>query len=203
MPFNTPRPTREQILDYLSRHPLSTAAQIAVALGLTASDVRYHLGLLVKEGAVIAVAKESRRGKGRPATQFRLTPKSQQVYLEPLTRALLRSLRKILPEGEMERTLAETLGGVGSDGNHPLRVRLQSAMARLENLHFAPRWEAHRFGPRVIFQRCPYAELVQEYPELCRADRLMLEQMLGVSVEAVAVGAPPCVFAVKERGKGV
>ncbi len=200
MPFNTPRPTREQILDYLSRHPHSTAAQIAVALGLTASDVRYHLGLLVKEGAVIAVAKESRRGKGRPATQFRLTPKSQQVYLEPLARALLHSLRKLLPESEMERTLAEALGNVGLDSNHPLRVRLQSAITRLESLHFAPRWEAHRFGPRVIFQRCPYAELVQDYPELCRADRLMLEQMLGARVEAVAVGAPPCVFAVKESG---
>lgn len=202
MPPNQSRPTREQILDYLSRHPLSTAAQIAVALRLTASDVRYHLGVLREEGAVVAVAKENRRGKGRPAAVFRLTPKSQQTYLEPLTRALLNSLRRALPEGEVERALAAALAGEKADARHPLRTRLQSAMERLEALHFDPRWEAHRFGPRVIFHRCPYAELVQDYPELCRADRLMLEQMLGVSVEAVAVGAPPCIFAVIEGEKG-
>ncbi len=186
--------TREQILDYLSSHTLASASEMASALGVTAANIRHHLGLLEAQGLVAPAATQHLPRRGRPAKLYRLTAAAQQPFLEPLTRALLDALHR---QGESaEDLLCDALcDHQAPDAARSLRERLQHAMHRLAAMHFEPRWEAHRHGPRVIFHRCPYAPLVADYPELCRLDAMLLERMLGVAVERVAGGATaPCEF---------
>lgn len=187
--------TREQILDYLSSHASASAAEIAAALGVTAANIRHHLGLLEAKGMVALAEVRRLPRRGRPVKLYRLTAAAQQPYLEPLTRALLEALRA---RGESaEEVLCETLcGQERPDATRSLRERLQHAMTRLAQMHYEPRWEAHRHGPRIIFHRCPYAPLVADYPELCRLDLRLLERLLGVPV-ALAGGnghTAPCEF---------
>ncbi len=192
------QPTREQILEYLSAHTRASAAEMATALGVTAANIRHHLGALQARGLVYAEASRKTPHRGRPAKLYRLTPAAQQAYLEPLTRALLEALRQQGDADGLNRRLCDVLCGDASPASHhSLRERLQHAMQRLEMLHFKPRWEAHHYGPRVIFHRCPYAPLVADFPELCGLDVLMLERMLGAKVERRSSEGPPCEFVVR------
>ncbi len=192
--------TREQILDYLSSHTLASASEMAAALGVTAANIRHHLGLLEAKGLVTQAETQRLPRRGRPAKLYRLTAAAQQPFLEPLTRALLDALRR---QGEsLDVLLCDALcDHQAPDAARSLRERLQHAMRRLTAMHFEPRWEAHRHGPRVIFHRCPYASLVADYPELCRLDTMLLERLLGVPV-ARAVEGPtaPCEFHVLPSG---
>lgn len=191
------QPTREQILEYLSTHARASAAEMATALGVTAANIRHHLGALQAKGLVRAETRPT-GGRGRPAKLYCLTPAAQQAYLEPLTRALLAALRQQGDAAGLPQRLCDAFCGDVSPASHrSLRERLQHAMQRLETLHFKPRWEAHHDGPRVIFHRCPYAALVADFPELCGLDVLMLERMLGAKVERRSEGGPPCKFVVR------
>jgi predicted ArsR family transcriptional regulator len=188
--------TREQILDYLSSHTLASASEMAAALGVTAANIRHHLGLLEAKGLVAQAETQRLPRRGRPAKLYRLTAAAQQPFLEPLTRALLDALRR--QGGTPEAVLCDALcDHQPPDAARSLRERLQHAMHRLAAMHFEPRWEAHRQGPRVVFQRCPYAPLVDDYPELCRLDAMLLERLLGVPVVRLAEGPTvPCEFQV-------
>ncbi len=192
--------TREQILAYLGSHSMASAGEMAAALGVTAANIRHHLGLLEARGLVAVAETQHLARRGRPAKRYRLTAAAQQPYLEPLTRALLETLRG---RGEAAETLLcdALCGRQPPDATRSLRERLQHAMRRLAELHFEPRWEAHRHGPRVIFHRCPYATLVEDYPELCRLDALLLERLLGVPVARQGDDhAVPCEFHVASGG---
>lgn len=175
--------TREQILEYLRTHPLARVSEMAAALQMTPANVRHHLALLQASGLVEIAQVAPPRGRGRPANLFRLTKRAQQGHLEPLTRAVLDLLRE---QGGMEKhfpTLCRRLCSgfeVPFQGN--LRQRLQQLMRLLEGLHYEPRWEARVHGPHIILNRCPFAPLRDEYPELCRLDHLLLEQALGYPV---------------------
>jgi hypothetical protein len=80
--------------------------------------------------------------------------------------------------------------------------RLAQAIEQLNLLGYQSRWEAHASGPRVIFEHSPYAALIQKHPELCRMDKILLRQLLGVEVEQAAKleisarGLPFCMFLV-------
>ncbi len=196
--------TREQILEYLGTHPMATATELATALGVTPANIRHHLGLLQAQGLIERAKTRHTAQRGRPAHLYRLTQQAHQVYLEPLTRALLDTLRawsrrRTNGDGHLppEALLCEALcASYTVEEDQPLRARLGKAIQWLQEMHFEPHWEAHRFGPRVIFRRCPYASLVQDYPELCRLDELMLERLLATRVQRLGERGAPCEFAV-------
>ena len=85
----------------------------------------------------------------------------------------------------------------------PIIRRLAQAMTRLNELHYRARWEAHAQGPRVIFEHCPYAAILEKHPELCRMDGFLLEELLGaditqsVRLELNVRGLPFCMFVLK------
>ncbi len=193
--------TREQILEYLSAHPVASAAEMAAALGVTAANIRHHLGLLQARGLVTRTVQRRSGRRGRPVNLYRLTTAAQQPFLEPLTRALLEALRAEGADAFVERLCVVVCDGGVRPHGRTLRERLQHAMRQLEGWHFEPRWEAHRYGPRVVFHRCPYAPLVADYPELCRLDALMLEHLLGAPVEPYGERGTPCEFIVRTGGR--
>jgi predicted ArsR family transcriptional regulator len=66
-------------------------------------------------------------------------------------------------------------------------------------MNYHARWEAGPQGPRLIFGHCPYAEIIEKHPELCRMDEALIRQLMGDSALQMfkigTDGSVTCVFA--------
>ncbi|MFZ5920862.1 MAG: helix-turn-helix transcriptional regulator [Chloroflexota bacterium] len=189
---------RQRILAFLEKNRSASARDVARALRMTEANARHHLGILAADGRVEAVSRKG-GGKGRPQKVYRLGGKLAGDNLALLLGALLDGL----PPDERERVLArigrELAGSPGLTGQ-PLMKRLSAAVERLNSLHYQSRWEAGAEGPRLILGHCPYSAVIAAYPELCRMDAALLEELLGEEVRQTAKiesgGALQCVFAI-------
>jgi DeoR family suf operon transcriptional repressor len=196
---------RDRILDYLRTHASVTLEELAQALKIEAAAVRYHLRRLEEAGLI-----ESRpwmEGKrGRPRRCYSLSRRLHGDNLPMLVTVLLMRMREQGLEGErLAASLAEGLRRAlpVDRGQAPERVRLHLLLDWLERWHYAPRWEAAAHGPRLFFHHCPYYEVLEEHPELCQMDVLLLEGCLGRRVVMIARGewetpsAGVCIFQVQ------
>ncbi len=72
------QPTRQHILDYLRVHRDASVRELGSLLGLTATGVRQHLGVLEQEGYI--QSREQRGRVGRPALRYALTAHGEDSY---------------------------------------------------------------------------------------------------------------------------
>ncbi|WP_322793983.1 helix-turn-helix transcriptional regulator [Bellilinea sp.] len=173
--------TSQQILDYLSENPNASVRQISRALQVTAADVRYHLSNLLQQNLVKISAIQKGSQRGRPARCYALTHQARPNNTLSLARAALSLLLNGSPNREKE-----TLGQIA---NHlfPTQPEFPSSLTskiihlinRLNSAGYAARWEARPQGPRILFANCPYRELLNQFPELCEVDRLILQKQLS------------------------
>ena len=154
--------------------------ELARLTHVTAANIRHHLRQLVSEGLIRKTDEQLVDGRGRPAPLYTLAHPPNN-----LTR-LARQLLAMLPAGEPPlRSIAEAFAPVPADLRRHITQRLVSAMQRLEHLNYQPRWEALPNGPEVILGHCPFSEIIEDHPELCRLDALLLERLLGTPVEQI------------------
>jgi predicted ArsR family transcriptional regulator len=193
--------TRQRVLDYLEQRGSATARQLAQAFDMTSANLRRHLSILQKDGLIVGVVgKLQNQGRGRPDHLYALSAEAK-TDLNPLTRALLRTLD--FTEMNMKK-LTEALLGNGTSPKGQITQRLVSAVRSLEPLGYKPRWEARPQGPQMVFGRCPYAAIIADHPELCRMDVRVLEELLAVQVEQTAKlqpgpqHVPQCVFQLQQ-----
>ena len=200
---------RQQIFNYLKKHQLASAADIARDLRMTPANARHHLSLLRGDGRVEQMG-ERREGRGRPQKLYGLSRATLGDNLDQLAEGLLAEWLDGLPENEKEarlKRLALRLGGnAGEDlGNAPVLRRLAGTVERLNRLGYQSRWEAHADGPRIILGYCPYVVIIERHPELCQMDAALLEDHLRAGVEQTAKleqgagGWPYCAFLLKGR----
>ena len=87
----------------------------------------------------------------------------------------------------------------------PLMRKLASAVERLNEMHYQARWEAGADGPRIVLGYCPYAEVIEKHPSLCRMDAALLTKILRGEVrqtaklESGAGNLPYCVFVFAQK----
>jgi predicted ArsR family transcriptional regulator len=194
--------TRQRILEQLSsKHSLS-ASELSQALGTTAANMRHHLGILLREGAIEIIEQRPGAGRGRPTHLFALTQQARAHNLDRLADALLRELLEGLqPEERLAalRRVARRLGGQPG-GVGTLTQRLNACVSLLNTLNYQARWEARSSGPRLVFAHCPYASILPEHPELCQLDASLLEGLLEAPISQTArlaasrQGGKVCIF---------
>ena len=197
-------PSRKLILDYLERNPYTSPAELSRALQMTAANIRHHLGVLVDEGAVAAVARRVARGRGRPARLYALSSQARRHNLDGLAAALLGTLLDELPvedQNSILREIADRLMGSETPGSATsLAQRLTQAVQHLNRMGYKARWEAHSQAPWLVLGHCPYAAILPHHPELCRMDAVLLERLAGTPVKqekklaADSRGAKYCLF---------
>lgn len=61
-----------------------------------------------------------------------------------------------------------------------LPQRLNTAIQIINQHPYQARWEAHKAGPQVILNNCPFSAIIDSHPELCKVDRLILENTTGL-----------------------
>ncbi len=179
--------TRQRILDLLSNQDQINAAEISRAISVTQADVRYHLSRMVEEGLILTAKPKHTGHRGRPARRYTLVSKLRQDNFELFTRALLTSARNntsVEESNKLLQDIAIQIAGEVEPGG-PLGTRLVQAVDQLNLHNYQARWEAHANAPRVIFDRCPFASLRPEFPELCQLDAELLSNLLDEPVTQI------------------
>ncbi len=197
--------TRQRLLEMLSNQDQISAAELSRALSVTQADVRYHLTRMLDEGLILTAKPKHSGRRGRPARRYSLASKTTQDNYEILTSALLSSMRENNTEEEWRTFLHHIAQQIptGFKPGGPLGGRLVQAVDQLNLLNYQARWEAHADAPRVIFDRCPFASLRPEYPELCIMDTNLLSTLLDEPVvqlhSSAHLPAGYCLFNISQK----
>ena len=178
--------TRGRIVLLLRRADY-TVDELAHDLDLTDNAVRAHLATLERDGLVRPTG--TRRGSGKPAVVYTLTPEAEQLFPKayaPVLQQLLEVLSTCLPTekvAEIMESTGQRLAAQWSIAPGKLRVRLQQAVAILNELGGLAELE-ERDGSYIIQgYRCPFAAIVPGHPEICQLAKTLLAELIGEPVE--------------------
>lgn len=204
---------RERVMAQLLLAPNASAARIAQALGMTSPAVRHHLKVLCLEG--VAISKGSTRSgrRGRPTKLYRIADALIGDNLAMVSDSLLQAWsRRSGPSSRedvvpvLARALVKRLA-LPAVGTSP-SAKLKSLCDQLSAAHYEARWEAGAGGPRIILGHCPYTEIIQAHPELCRMDARALGEILGMTavqtakIDSSTPLASRCVFLLTSADRG-
>lgn len=191
--------TQERILELLEIQKTATVAQLSNTLQVTQADIRHHLRNLSQQKLVEVASKLETGERGRPRTLYRLAPRARRDNILHLAQALINSLRSIYPD-TWTNQLAENLASVPTTEEQKSGPLLYQTVNTLNDLEYQARWEAHATSPRIILGNCPYLSILDENPELCQMDALLLAQLTGMiaqqktRLESTPMGALQCIF---------
>ena len=166
---------RQKVLAHLKKTRSASAREIARALKMSAPNVRHHLSVLCSDGRVEFVSVNNREGRGRPEKLYSLSQAALGDNLSALANALLTVAG---PRLSMEAVASRVLDS-GQFANLPIIKRLELLVGKLNEMHYQAHWEAGAEGPRVIFGRCPYSQVIEKHPRLCKMDAALLNVALG------------------------
>lgn len=191
--------TRGEILSLLCHSP-HTVGDLAIALNLTNNAVRAHLAAMERDGIVVHTGV--RRGIGKPAFIYEMTPQGQALLsraYQPALQEVLNALTRTLGPADSESLLRDAGRGLAAQHILPpgdLRTRAEASLAMLQRLGGTAGIEEHDSALRIRSLCCPLSAVVPEHPEVCKLFEAMLTEMIGVPVhEQCDKKAPPsCCF---------
>lgn len=208
--------TRGRVLTLLRRER-QTVAELAERLELTDNAVRSHLAALERDRMVEA-ASLRREGVGQPARVYRLAPGAEEFFPKgyaPVLSAVLTQLEeRDGPRGaerllrEAGRRAGEELhaagGGTPGEGDAQVDARLDAALGALEDLGGDVEVRTLGEGAALLEGHgCPLSAVVGRHPGLCGLVEALLEEVVGVPVEARCEregDRPRCAFLVGRGG---
>ena len=177
--------TRGRIVALL-RRATRTVDDLAQALGLTDNAVRAHLATLERDGLVHQ--QGVRRGSGKPAYAYALTPDAERLFPKPYAAVLdqlLDALDQHMVPDEVEallRRVGQELASRQSAAEGDVRTRLEAAAAVLTELGGLAELEAHDGTFVIRGYSCPLAAVVPGHPAVCRLAETLVTEIAGVPV---------------------
>jgi predicted ArsR family transcriptional regulator len=192
--------TRGRIVGLLRRGG-RTVDELAAALALTDNAVRAHLATLERDGLVRQ--EGARRGAGKPAYTYGLTPDAERTFpraYEPVLRELLGALGEQLAPGEVESLLRATArrlaAGQAPSAGGDARARAAAAVDVLNALGGLAELEEGAGGFVIRSYGCPLAAVVPGHPEVCRLAAALVGEVAGAATRECCVRdpAPRCCF---------
>ena len=184
-------------------------ADLATSLGVTATAVRQRLERLMQAGLVGRTTVAQPRG--RPAHAYSLTERGQRLggdNFRDLALVLWREIRAVRDAsvrrgliGRVGKGLADAYRGDIS-GDSP-EDRLRSVADLLARRDVSCSVE-HGGLPVLTHYSCPYPDLAEQDRSICAAERLMIQELVGTSVqlsECRLDGAACCRFTAADAGQ--
>lgn len=171
-------------------------------LAVTATAVRQRLARLLDEGLVdrapmaqtgAAAGGAGRRRRGRPSHAYLLTERGRRSAgdnFRDLALVLWREIRSVREPAVRQGLIARI--GAAMAGMYRDRVagqsrpqRLESVVSLLRGRQIACAIERPVDGglPVLASYACPYPDLAEQDRGICAAERLMLQELVGASVE--------------------
>ncbi len=171
----------------LLRRTSRTVDELAQALGLTDNAVRAHLATLERDGVV--QQRGARRGSGKPAYVYDLTPEAEQLFPKaygPVLHQLLDVLSEHMTSEEVEvlmRAVGYRIAAKWSTPSSELRERLEVAVEVLNELGGLAELEHTEGIYSVRGYSCPFAAAVPGHPEVCHLAEALLTELVGVPMQ--------------------
>lgn len=195
--------TRHAVVRLLMESGSITAGEIGARLGLSAAGVRRHLDALIEMGDAEAHAAASWQqvGRGRPAKRFQLTDAGRSKLghrYDDLAVAAMRQLREIGGEDavvafarkRIDTILAKVAqAATVTDDDADLEATAERIAGALSEAGYAAttaRVDGGVPGVQILQHHCPVANVAKEFPELCRAERQAMAEVLGTHVQRLA-----------------
>ncbi|MGD8458288.1 MAG: ArsR family transcriptional regulator [Anaerolineales bacterium] len=203
--------TRNNIMDFLEANNQATTVELSQVLSMTQANIRHHLSILIDEGKVEVIGQNQADGRGRPTFLYMPTRQAQPHSLDILLNILLEDILLLGSAKQRERKirrLAERLSLSNIDNNKSITIRLGACVRHLNKLHYQAHWEARQDFPIIIFGRCPYAPVIDQYPALCTMDKYVLEISLkrevkqSIKITRLPQGPKNCQFIIYAEKKG-
>lgn len=186
--------TRGRVVTLLRREH-RTVEDLAEELGLTNNAIRAHLVGLERDGLV--TQGELRRGSGKPAFTYTLTPEAERFFPKAygvLLQQLLDILGERLPRDMMADTFREVghrIAAASTTGDVGFPQRLEAALTLLGNLGGLAETEMSEGGVVIRGYSCPLAAAVEGNPDACLMAETLLSDLIGVPVHQVCDHGPP------------
>jgi predicted ArsR family transcriptional regulator len=193
--------TRGQIV-VLLRQGHATVDDLASELGLTDNAVRAHLAGLERDGLVIQ--RGVRRGGGKPAYTYAITPDAEQLFPKAygaILNMLLDVLGEQIPAASLEGTLREVghrLASTYPPASGTLQERAEQAVTVLASLGGLATVVDE--SPRAVIAgcSCPLAAVVDGHPATCLLAETLLGDLVGAPVRQECEPAiPRCRFVIE------
>ncbi len=195
--------TREAVARLLMEQGPITAADVAVALGLTGPAVRRHLDALIADGeAEVREAPRRRpRTRGRPPKEYLLTDSGRARFGHGYDDLAVSALRYLAEHGGPDAIagfararVEEMLGGPIEDRRaeftgspderaHAL-ARVLTARGYAAQAREAGHGSSH--GVQLCQHHCPVSHVAAEFPALCEAETHAFAEVLGTHVQRLA-----------------
>jgi predicted ArsR family transcriptional regulator len=192
--------TRGQVVALL-RRGVTTVEELAQALGLTDNAVRSHIAALERDGLV--AQHGLRRGVGKPAYTYTLTPDAERLFPKAygaLLHLMLDALSERLPPAQLDdllRDVGHRLAAGAAAPTGDLQARVERAVHLLGELGGLAEIEERDGGYVIQGRSCPLAAAVEGHPETCLLAEALLADVIGAPVCQVCDPAGPhCRFEV-------
>lgn len=191
--MNTPS-LADKILAYLEKFHHATPQELSQTLRVTPQDVRYNLRRLMEEGRVYSEIDSSAKspGRGRPAHTYRLAVRATSNNLTELLKTVLTLYfeNPVVNESDLLTQLARTLipPPVVEDIS-PIQ-NLNGLKNALNQHRYQTYWEARPEGPCVFFHNCPYLMILEQFPQLCEIDRIIIASFSRQTVSILQTQHP-------------
>ncbi len=179
--------TRGQII-ILLRRATRTVEELAQTLGLTDNAVRAHLSSLERDGLV--EQRGARRGSGKPAFTYDLSPDAESLFPKPYT-AVLGAILDVLSE-EMSpeqqenllRAAAVRLGEEYKKSNTgDVPTRLEAGAKLLNEMGGLAELEETEESYIIRGFSCPLAAVVPNHPQVCKLAETLLKDFTGLPLQ--------------------
>ena len=193
--------TRARVLDLIAEKGPVSAAQLAKVLRLTPAAVRRHITALedAEQIEVHTPAQTGKRGRGRPARHYVLTPKARTSFAEgysDLANRALRYLSQVAGDKavdsfaaargrDLERRYAAVVESAGKDPSE--RARALADALTLDGYAASVRDVGDgSFAIQLCQGNCPVRDVAGEFHELCDAETQAISRLVGVPVQRLA-----------------
>jgi predicted ArsR family transcriptional regulator len=178
--------TRGRVITLL-RRASRTVDELAEALNLTDNAVRAHLATLERDGLVRQ--RGERRGGGKPAFVYDLTPEAEHLFPKaygPVLNQLLEVLSEQMTPEELEIVLHTVGRRIAAKWAVPpgnLRKRLELAVTVLNELGGMAELEQCNDNYCIRGYSCPLAAVVPDHPAVCCLTESLLTELVGVPIQ--------------------
>lgn len=193
--------TRGQVVTLL-RQGLATVEELAQSLDLTDNAVRSHLAALERDGLV--VQSGVRRGAGKPAYTYNLTPEAETLFPKAygaLLHLMLDTLAARLPSETVDEILRDVGRRLAQGQTVPtgdLRARVEAAVDLLGEMGGLATIEERNGGFVIVGRDCPLAAAVGGHPETCLLAEALLADVIGALVcQTCDPDIPRCRFEIE------
>jgi DeoR family transcriptional regulator, suf operon transcriptional repressor len=201
--------TKEKILTLIKAHSQMSVMELSIELNITEMAVRRHLQVLETDGLLLCIMKKNTTG--RPSKIYQLTEKGEEFFPQAYKQIGIELLQEInrldgnivnqailSRQGRLVNRYKNRLSGKTFKSQVQEMAKIQSELGFMAEDYDTG---AEEVG-EIRQSNCPYLEIARDFPEICRNEHKLFEELLGTTnitkVSALSKGDNCCHYVIRK-----